>query len=195
MGSEEDRIEKYVPGTYSFGEAAAESYRRLDAELKGKEGELFLVTLQERKRSVFLGCFGGREPSEADFHLETVRYMGLLAGENLYIDTEKKGCSGIPVRAYICLDDPKLKKTVGDYCFLFKSRYGLESRNKPIYGGKDTGVALEIFIGDAAVFSFIMQKPKGRDVLKRASNLLGKKLPESSRKKWARTRRGETCCE
>ena len=189
QGTSGDRITDYflaAHGTIDDTEVS-KPFREVEGQMAGKKGELFLVVQRKRDRHVFHGCFWSEGPSESDFHLEAHYFLGVLSAEKLYLDA-KALRYGLPTEAYGELSGSGWKvldrNPEGPFCFDYD---GFQKLGKTIQAGRDSGLALEIIIGNVAVFSYLPYGHKSmlghqRWVIafNKAARLLGKDVPEAS---------------
>lgn len=182
----DDRITDYFLAAGHIDDEVAKPFRDIEAHMKGKKGELFLVVQRNKKRCVF-GMPG--HSSESDYILETRTFLGKLSSNEWFLDMKKR-TYGLPTKSYVELEVHG-KLVVQSGPFVFKTFYGLENLGKGISAGHDSGPVLEIFIGDKAAFDYspyryVGGKTRPRDwvnELNRAARLLGKDIPEAPEEK------------
>jgi hypothetical protein len=183
-----DRITDYFLAAGHIDAEISEPFRKVGKRMKGKKGQMILIIQRERKRHVF-GMPG--HGSESDYHLETEMFLGVLSGEDWIFDLKKRLYS-LPVEAYIELERQTDKKPGP---FVFSIFCGIENLGKKIFGGRDSGVALEIHVGDKEVFAYApyqyaggrTHRPRGWIVtFNSAARELGKDIPEAPEEKEAK---------
>lgn len=166
------------------------SFRRVQEQMNGKKGQLFLVIQRERKRHVF---GGPGHSSESDYHLETEYTVGILSDDKLVLDAKQKKYS-LPTEAYIEVSERRVtEKKPGPY--LFSMFDGFDKLEKSISAGRDSGLELELLIGCQAVYDYspnkFVRKPGQRPkdwvcALNAAIRKLGRNIPEAPEEKVAR---------
>jgi len=185
-----DRITDYFIVAYgALGtDHETKPFRELEKQMAGKKGELFLVVRREEKQHVFRGCFGSSGTSPSDYHLETRYSLGVLTDDVLVLEPKKQDC-GLPTIMRVELTIDRLMHAMsGSFMFGFR---GLSELGMRISAGHDVGVALEIIIGDAAVFKYSPHQSKTINpdwIITRneAARILGKNVSEAPEEKAAR---------
>lgn len=195
LGGEEtsgDRITDYLLAAYGYiDHEISLPFRKIEEQLVGKTGQFFLVVVRSKVRHMFSGCFGGEEPRESDYHLETRYTLGIFSAEKLVFDAKKYNC-GLPTETYVELSfspfGGPIEKKTGPFLLVD----GFRGLGKVVQAGR---AELEVFAGCEAVFAYSPsefhigsgERPAYWVVaLNRAIRALGRNVPEAPEERVAR---------
>ena len=179
-----DRITDYFIVAHGYIDSEhAEPLRELEMRMAGKAGELFLVVRREKKRLVFGGPNHSMGPN--DYCLGVRHTLGVLSGDVLVLDPKKQDF-GLPTKALAELaEERSLFTKPGPLLFGFQ---GLSGLTETVSARHESGLALEVIIGDEAVGKYspyrhigaMAARPKHWVVaLNSTARALGKKIPEA----------------
>lgn len=130
---------------------AAQPFREVEKRMVSKKGELFLVVEREEGQHKSHGCSGGVGALGSDFYLSTRRILGVLSGEKLVLDLESRS-HGLPAKEFVEVSANRpLNKRPGPFIFI---AHRLHELGRTVCAGRDSGPALEVIIGNAAVFKY-----------------------------------------
>ncbi len=180
-----DGIMDYLLAAYGYiDHEISLPFRRIEEQFIGKTGQFFLVVVRSKVRHMFGGCFGGEEPRESDYHLETRYTLGILSAEKLVFDAKKWSC-GLPTETYVELSfgtfGGQPDKKTGPFLLVD----GFRGLGKVIQTGR---AGLEVIVGCEEVFAYsppeFQTEPEKRPshwviALNQAIRRLGRNLPEA----------------
>ena len=162
-----DSITDYFLSGYStLDEEVAQPLRELANQMRGKEGQLFLVIENTRKRFRYGG--GG----EREYLFQAEHCIGALAGENLsYKGMKNLQAYGIPCeRHWVVGTGGVLDSRIGS--FFFPLGTGVHGTNEVVIGTQKK-VRYSVIIGDEEVFQ-VAKRTIGKVAFARVLDELGR---------------------